>query len=496
MNWGESFNNSIFKGYIIDLTNHLKGRRHMKGTDCMKEKIVYPVLFFLVGVAYLFVLPAFTAPDERDHFVTAYYHVNNLMGYQQNLVSETEGGANYAIPMRDSDFEYCVYNNAVKSYANVGDFKSNGLTNIYTGKVMPYPVALYLPAILGILISRVLDLGTYFMIVFARLLNFLAGWLLSVWAVRMLKKKNLNQPATLIAVMSMMPITLHLMASYSSDSIVLGCGFALFSYLLMYHLKDKKMSVSDMIVITVLISIFSASKPIYMACLFFALLFPKRCFTNILEKIVMIAVPIVVWIIYYGNTFIRTISGGAVSAYAGTHVQGYTMGVVLSHPIAVVKLILTSMVKQLPYIVAQKFGLYLGALDIRIPTICVLFGMIVFALVWVDGLNKNELVLPSLSLIKVMVMFLLVYGCCYGMELFWWTTLTDTLIGGIQGRYFLPLFPMFVFAIQSLLAGKLVEKNWINKAAFYIEKGKAFIYPVLALINIAALASVYKMFSI
>lgn len=151
---------------------------------------------------------------------------------------------------------------------------------------------------------------------------------------------------------------------------------------------------------------------------------------------------------------------------------------------------------QLPYIVAQKFGLYLGALDIRIPTICVLLGMIVFALVWVSGLNKKELVLPTWSLIKMMVIFLLVYGCCYGMELFWWTSLTDTLIGGIQGRYFLPLFPMFVFAIQSLLAGKLAEKNWINKAAFYIEKGKAFIYPVLALINIVALVSVYKMLSI
>ena len=457
----------------------------------MKEKIWYPVLFFLLGVAYLFVLPAFTAPDERDHFATAYYHVNELLGVQQNLIRETEGGRYYDIPMRDSDYAYCMYNDAAKSYENVKDYENNGRTDIYTGMVMPYPKALYVPAMLGILLGRVSGAGTYATIIFSRMLNFLAGFLLSVAAVRLLKKHDLHQPAAMIAVLTLSPMTLHLMASFSSDSLALGCGFLLVSFLVTCHLTDKKVSITDMIVIIVLLSIFSASKPIYAACMFFALLFPKKSFKRVWQRSVMIAVPVVVWLAYYGGTVLKTVSGGAVSAY--TDANGYTMQIVLSQPVQVIKLILVSMVKQLPYIVTQKFGLYLGSLDIRIPTICVLLGMLVFALVWVSGLNKESLQVPAKAAVKMIVLFLLVYGCCYGMELFWWTSLTDTLIGGIQGRYFLPLFPMLVFAIGSLLSGIVAEKNWINKAVSLFEKGKAFLYPVLGLINIYTLYSVYRM---
>lgn len=420
--------------------------------DQSKVHIAFRILFFVLGMLYLLILPPFTAPDEAGHFATAYHYANVLCGGADPVVESTAGNVYRQIAMREQDAalygnlaactgkgSYAVLAAALKEMPLFSIENESAVQSLC--RTMPYIFPLYIPSVAAILICRFAGFGSVIMVYLARFLTFLTSWYIVCRAL-----EKIPAGRRIFQVIVLFPMALHLFSSCSSDAIANAAAVYGSAIVLYYRQVPMRLRRIDGITLAAALTVVTLSKPFYILFFVIGLVMPQEAFGRKRDYYMFCLIPLFCWVWKYLPVVFSCFLEGDVSAYADLS-QGYSLGYVLGHPVEITRLIVRSIVKELPYIGAQSIGLYLGSLTIRIPSAAlVIFLVLLLWAIFCDG--ERQQILIGKARIVMLLLFVFTYICCYCMDLLWWTPFGADVIEGVQGRYLLPLYGMLCVALK------------------------------------------------
>ena len=186
---------------------------------------VFLLLALALGLLFCLLLPPYAAPDEQ-------YHINQAFSLASRMASHLAPGAHaiggvpiqdtYRRPtdqdplLQDPDTTVFTWREYWRKWNTTTD-ASFGQITLYNELQASSNNSLYLVSGLAVLLGYALHLGFAPTLLLGRLANLLAFALLGAWAV-----KRAPFGKRIFLAVGLLPMTLHLAASFSRDSLLLG----------------------------------------------------------------------------------------------------------------------------------------------------------------------------------------------------------------------------------------------------------------------------------
>ena len=462
---------------------------------------IYPVVMLIFGLGYMYVFPAMSAPDEIAHFISAYKISNKMLGKQatvkdghviiraQDLWIEDVDGE-YTFDKGKSEEEKVLIpeegshgkiisskleETSYKVFYGKGDSRSNNTYISFSGQnyekaqslhapVNTIPSVYFLPAT-GITVARIMGLNSIYLVLFGRMANLILFILFGTLGIYFLPKFK-----EFIFLVSLLPTTIELAASYSYDAVMISSMIFFVSYVFFLAHEKKEFDIKDLVIVSLIAGLVLPCKMVYFPMLLMLFSIPLYKFKfrgkvdgkikkeNIAFFLASAVVVLLSWVFAMYLVNRSTVVGYSTSNTSSLEWAGeesYTIGYLLHNKLKAVKLFYNTLLLQLEYYHKTMFGAYLGHADdvVGIPYIGFLvlnIGMIfsVFGEAKEKQLLVKERVLTCISIFFVIFLVLL-------SMLIAWTPISSEFIEGVSGRYFIPvLLPLLMICRNNKIAIK------------------------------------------
>lgn len=462
---------------------------------------IYPVVMLIFGLGYMYVFPAMSAPDEIAHFISAYKISNKMLGKQatvkdghviiraQDLWIEDVDGE-YTFDKSKSEEEKVLIpeegshgkiisskleETSYKVFYGKGDSRSNNIYISFSGQnyekaqslhapVNTIPSVYFLPAT-GITVARIMGLNSIYLVLFGRMANLILFIFFGTLGIYFLPKFK-----EFIFLVSLLPTTIELAASYSYDAVMISSMIFFVSYVFFLAHEKKEFDIKDLVIVSLIAGLVLPCKMVYFPMLLMLFSIPLYKFKfrgkvdgkikkeNIAFFLASAVVVFLSWVfaMYLVNrTTVVGYSTSNTSSLEWAGEESYTIGYLLHNKLKAVKLFYNTLLLQLEYYHKTMFGAYLGHADdvVGIPYIGFLvlnIGMIfsVFGETKEKQLLVKERVLTGISIFFVIFLVLL-------SMLIAWTPISSEFIEGVSGRYFIPvLLPLLMICRNNKIAIK------------------------------------------
>lgn len=436
---------------------------------------VKSVFFFVLvmGLIFSFVTPAYTVPDERTHIETVYAMSNRFLGI-------INPGGPERLMKRACDVDTRIMNTmplSIESYRRqTGVFGSadkepvlgqgGGRISVYGRNSLGNAVTLsYLPAAAGFTIARLLGRNMITMILAARWCNLIVcAFLLSLAAGRM------PFGGISLAVIGLFPRTLQLMASCSYDGMIMTGIFVFVAWCFRF-IEDDRLCVAD-IMIFVFSGIYTALSKggAYLPVTGIILLIPlmkkeiggKAKIRLLKAAFVMLAAAGLLFLVKNAATIMGIFSraSGEVTYWTTEEQTLYTFSDLIADPVRFLKIILNTFYVRGDSFIGEMVG------NILFEKWFIVYGFIILMLL---GLLAGN---GEIKRFQLRYRLLILLFAAASVALIWLSMLlsftsSDALyIGGLQGRYFLPLLPLIFPVLQNrLIRGERLVGNLVLYAA-------------------------------
>ena len=420
-----------------------------EGENRIAYRKIYLFLFFVFGIAYLFLFLPFVSPDEPSHYLSAYRISDLLLGQIGQLGDKR-------LLMRMEDFQFFQQKKYVldpKYYMSVTEgmclHRHQTGYVIAAGPMVTNSIFSYFPAGFGMALARVLNLSGTMTFYFGRMGNFLFFVFCFYF---MLKRIPFGDTA--LFTMLMFPMTLHVAGSYSYD-VVTFCIAAMFVIRLMQMFcSDGRINSREYLCCAVNGALMAPSKMVYVPLLLLVFLIPgqklsrrpsrafaRKCSLIGFSVTFMLAVMILVNVLGADSAIRDMVQESAsTNVVAWAHEEGYTISWILLHPLRYLVMCFRTVFIMSDTYFYTLIGSKLGWLNIGVPQLPLIFGFVMFLLAvnirdretddfQPDGKTKGLIaVLCACSVMLTLLVMALN-----------WTPLSNNYISGVQGRYFLPL---------------------------------------------------------
>ncbi len=448
----DSFCSLINAVYIITILALLAVLGMALFGKSFKVENAYLILALSLGLVMTLIMPVMVAPDETTHSYIAYEMANDIMGVDQGengaLIMRRDD-ASRAFQSMKLDREY--YNQYYDDFFDGVQDESLVETNIYPASA---PFYLYIFSAFGMIIGRLLNMGTIMVFMLGRWFNMLAFGLITFYAI-----KRIPFGKTVLAVWALLPIMLQQVGSYSYD-----CGINALSVLVigltmnfMYGKKDmpKYKRIIDIVLLVLACLMLVPCKghaiipmALLPVMLIVKLLWDRRdkikAFFNekpvrkviFVVAIIVIALMVVLVGVVVLKRLLATADGnGDYLEYLDQY--AHPIGYYLKNPKALVLIFINTVWSIGDEYIKQMLGAILGWLEVPVPLMFIIPFLFLFVFA---GMRREDEEQPIgvLSKLWMWVVFLGVcFLACLGMLLYW-TPMYFTTIAGVQGRYFLP----------------------------------------------------------
>lgn len=445
---------------------------------------IYPFAGLLFGLLCLFILPPLSAPDEISHYVSAYQLSSRLIGAQatdrygrvllrpQDVWVE-DLDASHVYEMGEdgtwkADVSVSGENRVISqpleenSYHQLHDILKNGvsekLSHTELGEVSAdslfppvttTPLA-YLPSAIGIALARFLGLGTLPLLYLGRLFNLIFFVIMTTLAMR-----RMSFGKEVLFGTALLPMTIHLSASYSYDVMIMGCFFLFTAVSFDLAYEKERVCVRDVVLLAVLMAAAGPCKMVYAPMMGLCLLIPAVKFGD-WKRWLISAVAV-------GGAFAlamflvnrQILTSYAVATEADSFVEwasepGYTLTLLIHQPQRLFQIFYQTVLWQMQQYHLTMIGASLGNLD---PVLDVPYVLVVTFSLCLLGLAFRK---PGENL-KISggqrIWIGVICAGCAGLVLLSmliaWTPLSSRVINGVQGRYFLPFLPVLLLALKN-----------------------------------------------
>lgn len=406
------------------------------------EKIVAGMVV-VFGLLYCVTMTPLSPPDEPHHYHSAYQLSNYLM---LRLNSLDQGDARH--------FDYTgltSHANTEEGYLRIlEDFTTGdeleGEVTIPTPRNLRYFVE-YLPQAIGISAGRILGLGFVGVFYLGRLCNLLFYSACVYWAIRMAKRFR-----PVLAMVTLLPMSLHQAASYSYDGFINGIAFLLIAYLINGIYGTGALSKTEYVRILLLGMLLAPAKVVYAAILLLALAIPGERFENrrqqVIKLLLLFAAAGAMVLLFQLPMLTKLSADSAESALNWEGQHNYDLNFIFEHPIKTARIFVDTLKAMGSWYYETCIGRRLSGLTLVLPSSIVSAFTVLLVLAIPERADspfqtkRGERFL--LGAIFIGVVLLIMLSMFLG-----WTSDTRTTIQGVQGRYFLPILPLGLMALSN-----------------------------------------------
>lgn len=455
----------------------------------------------ILGIFYLLVLPPLSAPDEISHYMGAYQLSSRILGQTSNAVTghvlvrpqdiwledvedcweyeKSEDGYVQPVAETTADSGFLGETLMEETYKTIREQGILGRKYPLTAEdqeeptqsliLSPYPPVLttpvaYIPQALGISLARLFHMNTIMVVYLGRLFN-----LLFFVGMTFLAMKRLPFGKEVLFGVALLPMTLHLSASFSYDVMILGCMFYLTAVCLDLAYEKEKVHIKDVAVLAALMAAAGPCKLIYGVLMGLCLLIPVRKFGGWKPWWAAAACVFAAW-----GLSMMLINGQTIVSYATetesvvpwAEEAGYSLTLLLHRPLQAVRMFYQALLWQADYYHMTMIGAYLGNLDTVLDVPYLVVVMFTAGLFCLAVKKPGERQVMSVgNRVWVAVLCGLCAFAAMASMLIAWTPLSSQVINGVQGRYFLPFLPVLLMAFKNDLI--VLTKNG-NRSILYL----------------------------
>lgn len=400
-------------------------------------------------------------PDEPAHASNVYLWSNRLLLLPEKEAQDQTNPVyrNVESFVRRADKEnellYQKCETSIESYQQILQFTKwiytgdeKGLVSTILLNTHVTPIA-YLPAILGFMIARLMSLGYYPMLMLGRFCM-LTFYVLAVsWAI-----KKMPVGKMMLFLTALLPMSLHLAASLSYDAVILALSMMTFSYILyLAYGEIKIIGWKEKLTMLALCVLLAACKVgVYLPIVLLLLLIPhdklggkyrffRFCIIMVLAGVAScVLMNLSALSIGVKNTLLTSVEGNGI----------ISSNWALRHPAAVLQMMLSTVCDNGLNWLRSAIGCSLSWFSIQISRWVIIgFELCLLSTIFHDNDAKIITLAPMQRLLLFVPVILCVFLFLLGM-LVWWTPEGSNTISGVQGRYFIPMIPLVLFALPQI----------------------------------------------
>lgn len=475
-------------------------------------KFFYPLVLLCTCLAFALAFPPGTIPDEVAHTRVSYIYANLVMpSYEADSLRVDERtflreGSLSSVTVNEDHLESVskdlspnAKDSEIVRYSELvsNDFWGNDPENHDLSFVVSSsPFYLKIGAVAGIIIGRVLNLNAVLTFYLGRIGNVLVCCALIVLAVKLTPVGK----EAFIAV-SLLPMTVHLIGSYSYDGTIIGLCFLCCALILRNIKADTPISLRETLSLYGILYLLGPCKMVYSIVAALGLMIPSRRFAKryfeIAFKLGLLGMPVAGVLAIRFDKVLSLLSGstGTSSSLALTDHRGAEYGTfftakdVLSDPANTIQIVYKTLLLNYESYLLTMAGGVLGWIQSDIANtqiLWLLYPLLVLTSLpaatssspttAIDGKgamrdstglttgtkptsnedvgsNKYRLQ-PSVCICCILLFIALILATLLG-EMLIWTFNTEETIQGVQGRYFLPMLPLLLMPLVNLRCIKL-----------------------------------------
>lgn len=450
---------------------------------------LYFGIIMCLGILYMLVLAPLSAPDEVSHYISAYELSNRFLGLpgadedgyiyireeddwiedvnqefrnwkeeQKDAVENTADDAKedqkgtpviLGQTLKEETYKAIHDGGAVKK-ETVHDESSEKMSGLRVSRqpsVRTTPLA-YVPQALGFTLARVLGLNSIALLYLGRFFN-----LLLFAAVGTLTIKRLSFGKNAFFGVSILPMSLHLAASLSYDVVILA-GSGLFAAVCLdLAYKAEKISVKDVVLLACIMAVMGPCKMVYGAIAGFCLLIPVKKFGNWKKWTISAVAVLGSFLAAMDVVNLRTVAmytQESDSYVAWAEEAGYSFAELIHQPVHVLQLFYNTVAWQGESLYSGMLGEALGNRDAVLNTPYLVILLLTVCLILL-ALKKpgEEIVIKIKARLWIWFICLVIFGALMFSMLLAWTPKSSNMVQGVQGRYMLPLLPIFLLTLKN-----------------------------------------------
>lgn len=308
---------------------------------------------------------------------------------------------------------------------------------------------IYLPAVLGMTLARLLHLGTVPMLLLGRWFSLLGFTILTYFGM-----KKLPFGKTALFLLAVLPMNLQQCTSFSYDAVITGVSFLYICWCVSLAFGEKQVKATGMLGLGILgIILVYGKSGVYLPLALLIFLIPAARFGGKRVRNLCVLGLFLLPVLCFLNQNTATVSYIATTTEATATVgssttAGYTIGYFLSQPLELVRMLANTLSDKIAFYLESLVGQKMGWVEIDISEV---ISMLFWLLLILASLKTKEEPMYIRRGQKWWIVF--VCAVCAGLilagMLLTWTPRGYVSIEGVQGRYFIPLMPALLLVLRN-----------------------------------------------
>lgn len=433
-----------------------------KNVKIEKQFLIFGLLF---GSLYMISTPPNLVPDEFNHFLRSYEISSG------KLISTREG--NKAGNYLDSNLgkvRLDVYKAKYYEYKDVVGIKESGNNTFYDfANTSLYSFICYMPSSIGILFGRILHLPIIALEYLGRIFNFVIWLLVIYFAI-----KYIPFGKRIIFMIAFMPMQLQEAISMAPDCLINSISLGLLAFILHQIYDKKKFTKKDYAIALLLTTLVSLLKIVYLPLCLLLLLIPKKQFKNVSTKYLKIG-SIALFVIAINLIWLKISSQFLIEFNPGVDSALQLKGIIFN-PFRFLVVLYNTYDHNGILFLTMMLGSHLGWLNVSVSQNILILYFVVMILVAINEDNKKLDMISKLLFGFIMLSVILLISISLYIQ---WTPVGATEIGGIQGRYYIPILSLGLFLLTR------------NNSKSKIKDYDSYILMIIAFVNFVALSSIF-----
>lgn len=451
-----------------------------------KLEHIFAAASLSLGILFLFVLVPLSAPDEVSHFISAYELSNHMLGRtanaedghvlirtQDSFIEDLydvmeEDGSGFRDGLGKSQAVVLGQELTQETYRTIherglGSTGEQGISVSYQPPVRTTPLA-YIPQALGIALAQLLGLGGLGLLYMGRLFNLMFFTAMGCFTIR-----RMPFGKEVVCGVFLLPMTLHLAASFSYDVMIISLSAYFAAECLHLAYRADRVRLWDVVQLALIMGVMGPCKMVYGVVAGFCLLIPVRKFGGwgkwlLSAAAVLGAFGAAMMLVNRQTVAMYTEASEGYIAWAGE--TGYTFAQLLHSPLLVLRMCYNTLMWQGEKLYSGMLGEALGNMDAVLNTPYVIILALTAILLMLAFRKPGEsLVMGMGNRIWIWFLCFLCLGALMFSMLLAWTPVTSNVINGVQGRYLLPLLPIFLLTLKN---DKVVRTDCSDRPLLYM----------------------------
>lgn len=440
----------VFASFLIVLG---LGICYLRDREILRNEWIFLAILVLFSLIFCFIFPPFSVPDEGHHYFSTYWLVDSLP-------FNARAAADGSFLVRETDLD--LYSKFSSTLISSSSFDSifNHFSWFGSSKFVTYSdlafsigsenVPAKIGSIIGLQIGLFMGLGAYPTFYLGRIGSIAVFCFCAFQAYRIAPKGK-----SIIVFVSLLPMTLHLEASYSYDSGIIALSMLVFAFLMRgFFGDDHSIEIKQIAIFYLLSALLAPCKVIYCGLIILALFIPLKKFEDEnkgrLSKFILIIVIVAAVLVLRLASMSGLVSQSAVSSRGDQTGHFYTVSDILLHPRNSFMVFCRTLDTLGDFYWETALGYSLGWFqeNLRMPTFYMLPYLFFGFICCIDSHDEDSFLSYPLSVLYLGAFVVAVLGSIASMWL-GWTFNNEGIIQGVQGRYFLPALPVLLFGLRS-----------------------------------------------